>query len=164
LKTHTKGQSALDLIVVVLVLFVIAFLGVLASKIWSSIDSGIQGTNIDATSKAASAGVATNMPSGFDIGIVVALGIAYIGLFITSRSIQTNPMFFFINVFFIMLALGFGAIMSNVFEATNTNDFALTRAAMPGTVFIMGHLLEFAILAVVIILIGLFAKPESSAY
>lgn len=136
-----------------------AFFGVLISKVWGSINDGIQATNIDATSKAASSSAASTFPSGFDIAIVVALGLGYIGLFITTRNIQTNPMFFFINIFFLVLVLGFAAIFSNVFEATNTNDFAVTRAAMPGTVFVMGHLLEFAVLAVVIIIVGLFAKP-----
>jgi len=154
-----KGQSGEDIIILVVMIFFIALFGLLMVLVWNHIDTGIQATGIDATAKAASSSVNTNLPSGFDIAIVIALALGYMGLFITSANIPVNPIYFFLNLFFIILSLGFGAIMSNVFDATNTNDFALSRASMPATVFVLGHLLEFTVLAAIIVLIGLFAKP-----
>ncbi len=159
---NKRGQSATDLAIIVIVIFFIAFLGLIFAKIFDGINGGFQASNIDATSKASFATSTSNFISGWDIAIVVALGFAYMGLFFTTREIPVNPMYFFINLFFIVLALLFGAIMSNAFDMTNTADFVTERAAMPATVFIMGHLLEFAVLAAVIIMIGLFAKPSGA--
>lgn len=159
-----RGQTGPDLLTVFLVLATIAFLGLLAAKVWS--DFNTQAQNIDslpAASKTASASIATNLPAGLDIGIVVALGILSIGLFITSRFIGTHPVFFWFNVFLLLFVLGVGALTSNVFDqATNTASFVTERAAMPATVWIMGHLLEVGIAEMAIILLGYFAKPEGA--
>lgn len=162
-----RGQSGTDLIIAVVVIFVVALIGILGSFLWGSIDSGFQSQltgSANAQALAASTNTNTNMASGWNIALIVGLCVTYIGLFITTRYIETNPMFFFINVFVLLFCFIFAAILSNVFDtATNRTEFVVQRAAQPAAVFVMNNLLAFAIIAGVIILIGLFAKPSQGA-
>lgn len=162
-KKFNKGQAGLDVLSFVVILFFIAVLGLIAVKIWNGMDTTFQATDaLPAESKTASSQAALNIPAGIDFGIVVGLGLLYIGLYITTRNIGTNPEFFFINVCLILLVLGFSAILANAFDGTNISEFAIERASMPALVYIGSHLLEFSIGAIGIVLIGLFGKPGGS--
>lgn len=157
----SKGQVEFDLIVYIAVIFTILLFAFIMVKISGNINSGLQGTTINADAKAASSAASNGIANGFNTGIVVAIAILYIGLFITTRQIGTNPMFFFINLFLLIIALGLCAVLGNAFDtATNNPNFVTERAAMPAVVFVGNHLLEFGIGAFAIIMIGLFAKPE----
>lgn len=158
-----KGQSALDLVVFLVILFVIALLGIIVVKVWGGINTGLQAKSSDIGTAAATASSDSNtgFQRGFDMSMSIAIGIMYIGLFITSRYIGTDPMWFFINIFLLIIALSLAAILGNVYDtATNNASFVTERAAMPGMVFIASHFLEFAIGAFAMILLGLFAKPS----
>lgn len=160
---NKKGQSALDLVVFLVVLFVIAFLGIIVAKVWGGINTGLQAksSDIGAAAATASSDANTGFQRGFDMAMAIGIGLMYIGLFITSRYIGTDPMWFFINIIFLVLALSFAAILGNVYDtATNNATFVTERAAMPAMVFIASHMLEFAIGAFAMILLGLFAKPS----
>jgi hypothetical protein len=160
----SKGQAGLDIVTFIVIIFFLALLSLIAVKIWNGMNSNFQGNPaLPAASQAAAATTATNLPAGLDVAIVVALGLLYIGLFVTTSRIGTDPMFFFINVCLIVVVLGMGAIFGNVYDqGTNTADFVVERASMPASVYIASHLLEFSIGAAAIILIGLFAKPGGS--
>jgi len=156
-----KGQAGLDMLTVIVVLFFLLLLGIIGVKVWNGMNAQFQGNSaLPAASQTASATVTTNFPAGLDTAIIVSLGLLYIGLFITSQRIGTNPMFFFINVCLLVLVLGFTAILSNAYQsAVNIPQFATEVASMPASVFIGSHLLEFAIGGMAIALIGYFAKP-----
>ena len=159
-KRSKLGQAGLDVLSFVVILFFISVLSLIAVKIWNGLDNTFQSTtSLPAESKTASSTAASNIPEGLDFGIVVGLGLLYIGLYVTTRNIGTDPNFFFINVCLLILVLGFSAILSNTYEGTNISEFTIERASMPASVYIGSHLLEFSIGAVAIVLIGLFAKP-----
>lgn len=157
-----KGQTGIDIVTFIVVMFFLILLGFLAVTIWLRIDNNIQvADGLPAVSKTASSVAADRIPAGVDFAIIVALGLLYMGLYITTKRIGSNPMFFFINVILIILVLGIAAIFGNVMEGTNTAELVTERAAVPGLIFVANHLLEFAIGAMAIILIGLFSKPDS---
>jgi hypothetical protein len=159
---NRRGQSETDLVVVIIVLFIIALLAVVSVKLMGGINTGLQAQSgvIGASAATASSNANSGLASGFDQGMVIALGLLYIGLFISSRNIAVEPMWFFLNIFLLLIALTLAAIFGNAFDkATNNAQFVTERAAMPAMTFVAGHLLEFSIGALAIILIGLFAKP-----
>lgn len=161
-----RGQAESDLVVFLAVIFIVAILGLVFVKGFGGINTGFQAVNstIGAPAAQASSQASSGFSAGFNAAMVVAIGIMYIGLFITSRQIGTEPMWFFINVFLLVLALGLAAILANAWDqGTNNPNFVVERAAMPAMVFIGNNLLLFGIGAFAIILIGLFAKPNTGS-
>lgn len=159
-----KGQAGLDIVTFMVIIFFLALLSLIAVKVWNGMNSNFQGNAaLPAASQTAAAQTATNLPAGLDTAIVVAIAILYIGLFITTYRIGSDPMFFFINICLIIVVLGMAAIFGNAYDqGTNTADFVVERAQMPASVFITTHLLEFSIGAGAIVLIGLFSKGGST--
>jgi hypothetical protein len=157
-----RGQSGLDLVLFVVIIFVCLILGFVVLKMWNGINTGIQNNSAivgNATAQG-SADIGTGIAHGFNNGIVVGVFIIYIGLFITARYIGTEPMFFIVNICLLIFALAFAAVYANVFAGfTNSLEFVNETASLPAAVFIGEHLLLFGIGAFAIILIGLFAKP-----
>lgn len=159
---NKRGQAVSDLTVFLVILFVIAILGYIVVKVFGGVDTGIQTSpDIPAEAQLASSDSYNGFSRGFDSAMVVALGIMYMGLFVTSRNIGTEPMWFVLNIFLLMTALVLALVLGNALDqGTNTTDFLTERAAMPGMVFVGNHFLEFAIGAAAIMMIGLFAKPD----
>lgn len=159
---NKKGE---DIPTFVVVLFFIMIFALVLLKMWGGINTGFQANaNVPTLAKTATTDANTGFSNGFNDGIVVAIGILYMTLFITARLSSAEPMFFFINIVFLIIALIVAAVLGNVYEAgTNTNEFAVERAEVPAIVFVSQHILEFAIGAVAIILIGLYARPDRGA-
>lgn len=157
---NNKAQTEGDLAVFIIIIFFIILIGFIVVKVFGGVNTGLQNQNIGTVPAQASSDANTGFCNGFNSGVVVAIVFLYIGLFITSRYVGSNPMFLFINIFLLVIALGLAALFGNVFDAaTNNPNFVTERACMPAAVFVGNRLLEFAIGAVAIILIGLFAKP-----
>lgn len=156
------GQSEGDMTVFIIIIFFILLIGFIIVKVFGGINTGLQSQSntIGTAAATASSNANSGFCNGFNSAAVVAIVLLYIGLFITSRYIGVNPMFFFINLFLIIVALGLAAIFGNVFDtATNNANFVVERACMPAATYVGSRLLEFGIGALAIILIGLFAKP-----
>ena len=158
---NRRAQSSVDILTFIVIIFFIALLALIGTKIWNGINGQMQGNAaLPAVSQTAAATTTSNLPAGLDVAMVVAVALLYIGLYITTIRIGTDPMFFFINVCLIVLVLGMAAILGNAFDqGTNSPDFSTERTSMPALTFIATHELEFAIGAAAIILIGLFTKP-----
>jgi hypothetical protein len=157
-----RGQSESDLVVFIAVIFIVLIIGVVVVKSFGGINTGLQAHSADIGVNAvtASTNAFVGFSAGFNAAAVIAIGIMYIGLFITSRYIGTEPMWFFINVFLLVLALGVAMLLANAWDAaTNNPSFVTERASMPALVFIGNNLLLFGIGAAAVILVGLFAKP-----
>lgn len=164
LGSRKKGQAVADLTVFLVILFVIAILAYVTVKVFGGVNDGLQNSDgVDALAATASDDSYNGFAQGFDSAMVVALGIMYIGLFITSRNIGTEPLWFALNIFLLLTALTLALVLGNALDAgTNTTDFLTERAAMPGMVYVGNHFLEFAIGAAAVMLIGLFAKPDGN--
>lgn len=159
---NRRGQSESDLAIFAVIIFIIMILGVVVLKSWNGIDAGMQSkaSIIGSTAATASSDAATGFGGGFNGAVIVAIGIMYMGLFVSSRHISTHPALFFINVVLVVASLSLSAIFANVFDqGTNTANFVTERAAMPALVFVGNNLLYFGIGALAMILLGLFAKP-----
>ena len=158
-----KGSSETDLVVFLVVIFCVAIIGIVVVKTFGGVNTGLQSQSatIGATAATASGNAFTGFSDGFNAAMVVAIAIMYIGLFVTSRNIGTEPLWFFVNVFLLVIGLVLAALMANAWDAaTNNPSFLTERAAMPAMVYIGNNLLLFGIGAVAVILVGLFAKPN----
>jgi len=158
-----RGQAVSDLSVFLIILFVIAVLAYIVVKVFGGVNDGFQGNAdiIPDDAETASSDAYDGFSNGFNAAVVVALGVMYMGLFITSRKIGTEPIWFVINVFLLMAALILAVVLGNSLEqGFNTTEFVTERANMAALVYVGNHWLGFAIGAVAVIIVGLFAKPD----
>lgn len=160
-----KGQAVSDLAVFLIILFVIALIAFIVVKVFGGVNDGFSSNSnlISIQAEEAASDSYNGFSSGFDSAYVVALGIMYIGLFITSRKIGTEPFWFVLNLFLIIAALLLAVVLGEGLEqGFNTTDFVNERADMPSIVYVNDNWLGFAIGAAAITLMGLFAKPEGT--
>lgn len=155
-----KAQVSMDaVIIIILILFLLSFLGLMATKFFNVFNDNIQSSGLENEAKNASDRTADRLPTYLDTGFLFGAGLLAVLLFISSSLIGTNPVWFFVNVLAIILLIGGAALFSNLFAYTNVSALATERAAMQGTVFIMDNLLGVVIGYVAVGLIGYFAKP-----
>lgn len=158
-----KGQ--VDILTTGLVLFVIALVCLLGFKVVNTIStsySAMDNTTAPASTKSTITNYSSSLGSGFDQGIVIAMGFIFVLTLIFASQINTNPGFFWIFLFILILVLATTAILAQVFEqGTNTADFATERAAMPMVTWVGTNIFGISAAMAVLLLVVIFAKINS---
>lgn len=153
----SKGQ--IDVLTIGLVLFVIAFVGIIFITIMQAINTGVQSSGLVNASLTVSQDYTTNAASGWDQGIVVALAMSYILTLVFAFRINTNPGYFFIFLFVLIIVLGVISILPQVFDqATSTGAFSTARISMPMTTWVGQNIFLISIALTVFLIVALFAK------
>jgi hypothetical protein len=148
-----------DTLTIAVVLFVIGLLGILTYKIVGGMNTEIQASDIDNTSKTSFNGFSSNYANSFDQGIILALAFSYILTLIFAYRINTDIGYFFISFFVLIIIIGITFIFGQVFElGTNNPDFVNERAAMPYLTFIVTNTGKLSLVAGFLLFIVLFAK------
>jgi len=159
----SKGQTALDLLLAVVVLFVLGFAAVIGYQLLSGLNTEIQASpDMSNTSKAYSASVTSGFPATFDGIFIFALVLLWVFLLVTSFLIDTHPVFFVVTILLLFVTFFVGMAVSNAYQEFTTDaSFSSYAAAFPMTGWVMEHLL------IVIIIIGftsgvaLYAKSQT---
>ena len=159
-KIYSKGQ--VDILTMVIVLFVIAFISIMGLKVLNTFNDTYQDINnssASSQSKTALSSYTSNYASGLDQGITIALGFVFVLTLVFAGMINTNPAYFWIFLFILIIVLGVAAILPQVFDnATNNSDFSVERNQMPLTTWIATNLFQLAVAMAVFIMVVLFAK------
>lgn len=162
-RRNKKGQ--VDVLATALILFAIAFVCIVVYKVMSGVNTSYQTIdNITAPQpgKTGMQAVVTNLGSGFDQGIVVALGFIFVLTLVFAFQINTNPGYFWIFLFILILVLGTTAILAQTFEqATNTGQFTAERAALPMIAWVGSNIFSIAAAMAVLLMVVIFAKINS---
>lgn len=158
LKKDRKGIA--DTLTIAIVLFVIGFLGIISYKIISGMNVVIQSSDVNNNeSKAAYSNFTGNYANSFDQGIILALSFAYIITLIFAYRVNTDPGYFFISLFVLVILIGITAIFGQIYElGTNNPDFVNERAAMPYLNYVLTHTFVLSIVAGILMFIVLFSK------
>lgn len=156
---NRSGQ--VDILTTAIVLFVIALLGLLAFQFTNGFSTALAGVDNESTSSLSKTQLSTynsNLYRGLDQGIVIALGLVFVLTLVFAARINTNPGFFFIFFFLMVIILATVSFLPQLFEGTNTVDFAQARAALPMSTFIASNLFQIAGGMAVLVLLVLFSK------
>jgi len=158
LSKNRKGIA--DTLTIAIVLFVIGFLGIISYKIISGMNTVIQASDsANNESKAAYTNFTGNYAQSFDQGIILALSFAYIITLIFAYRVNTDPGYFFISLFVLVILIGITAIFGQIYElGTNNPDFVNERAAMPYLNYVLTHTFVLSIVAGILLFIVLFSK------
>lgn len=157
-KNNKRGVA--DVLTIAIVLFVIGFLGIISYKIISGMNTVIQDSDsANNESKAAYSNFTGNYANSFDQGMILALSFAYIITLIFAYRVNTDPGYFFISLFVLIILIGITAVFGQIYElGTNNPDFVQERAAMPYLNYVLSHTFVLSIVAGVLLLIVLFSK------
>jgi len=154
-----RRKGIADILTIAIVLFVIGFLGIITYKIVGGMNVEIQNSTVNTESKAAFGGFSSRYADSFDQGIILALSFAYIITLIFAYRVNTDPGFFFISLFVLIIVIAVTAVFGTIFElGTNNPDFVNERAAMPYVTYIVGNTFQLSIAAGFLLFIVLFAK------
>lgn len=163
LSRNRKGQ--VDVLTVAIIIFVIGILAMLSFKFLGGINTAYQAdVGLSNSTKNVVGTYTANYATAMDQGILIAVGICFMLTLILAYRIDTNPGYFFITLFILLILLGITAIFGQVFDqGTNTNDFATERAAMPGLVFVASNIFGISLAMFVLISIVIYAKVTGNS-
>jgi hypothetical protein len=157
-----KKKGQVDILTTAIVLFVIAILCLIGFKVINTMAvnyNAMDNVSAPQSTKGAITNYASSIGSGFDQGIVIALGFIFVLTLVFASQINTNPGFFWIFLFILIIVLAVTSILSQVFEqGTNTVGFAAERAAMPMVTWVGTNVFMIAAAMAVLLMVVIFAK------
>lgn len=155
-----KGQSALDLVFLIVAMFMVGITAIFGYKILSDINTDVQADPDVATIAKTELGNTTaNYPQYFDNAFVLILAIGWIATILTAFLIDAHPVFFIISWLLVIFALVIGMVMSNAYQDFTADEDITTAAdAFPMTNWIMENLLILFIAMGGTSILSLYAK------
>jgi len=157
-----KKGSILDLFLVIIIVFALAFTTIMGYKIFDSVNNNLQDSDsIDANSKALTQDNKDSYASLFDglfLFAFIGLGIA---LFISAFFLNAHPVFYFFALILLSLVVFVAGIMGNTYEAISSSD-SLSDATSQFTFipFVMDNFVNFIVGLGFLLIIGLYAKSR----
>ena len=156
-----KANVILDLLIVLVLLFVIAISFIITGKIQTEINDDIQqDTSLDAEYKQINQDLTTKYPTIIDNSILFFFILLWIVTIVTSRLVDTNPIFFILSFILLIFAFIIIIILGNTFIDIFTGDLGGMETSYPFTFWIFNHILIIAIIQGFTIMLSLFAKPQ----
>lgn len=96
--------------------------------------------------------------------LTVFIGVM-IGVLIISYFLASNPVFFFVFMFIVIVFGGFAGYLSNAFEQIVSDSVLGASAAnFPIMSFIMNNYLLFVVATIMLMLIVFYAKPQDGGF
>ena len=159
-----KGQLAVDLIVMAIVIFGISVVYIYKSGLNNSIvtpliaqnATGNQGTQMLTSQR-------DNFAPLWDNLVIFIFALLWVFLLVSSYYINTSPIFFIIMVILMVGAFIVIMFLGNVFDTLNQGGtFASNATSFPKTVWLNYHILEVMVVVGVTSGIALYAKREGT--
>lgn len=160
---HKKGQIAIDIMSILIILFIVGITFVIGYKALSEINTDIQAdADFNSDVKANVQGVATNYPIFMDNAFFIMIILFWIIMIITSLFIDSNPIFFIISVVLLFFVFVIGMIMSNAYEDIMSDGELINFSdAFPKMSFVMNNLLLVIIVIGMTATLALYAKNNT---
>jgi hypothetical protein len=158
-----RGQLALDILVMCLVMFGLAIVFIYISKLNTDVTTPLIAANSTGTQGTQ---MLTQQRDGFaplwdNLGIFI-FGLVWVFLLISSYYINTSPIFFIVMVILMIGSFIVIMILANAFDSLSQDqNFAAGAATFPKVTWLMYHLLEAAIVVVITCGIALYAKKDT---
>lgn len=159
---NRRGQLALDLIIVIGVLFVFAIVAFVSVFVSNSINDELQADDdFSAEAKAASQEVNTGLPTWLDNAYLFILIGFWIILLVSSFLIDAHPVFFIITVILMIIILVAGMVLWNgLDEILAEPEFEDLADSFPKLAWVNSHWLIIMIIISFTTLLALYAKGQ----
>lgn len=157
-----RGNTALDVILVLVALFGLAIFSVIGFVIFNDINTDLQAeADLSTTTKTTVSDLNTRYPSFMDGAFILALILLWALVVVASFNIDTHPIFFIFMVILLGVLLFVGAEVSNVFQdITADTEYNSAMDSFPMTSFVMNNLLMFIIAIGASSLLALYGKSR----
>jgi len=151
-----------DLIVVVIFMIGFGLASIIGHQIFTDINTDIQAdASIGAEAKEASSNLQDRYPKVLDGAFLLAVGLFWIFLIISSFMIDTHPIFFVVSIVLVIGTLIASSMLANVYEEVIGDSELSTYAEdFPVTNWFNGHLLLIAIAMGFSVVIALYGKSK----
>lgn len=155
-----RGQTILDMLMVVIVLFVLGVVAVYGYMIFGELNDEIQAdADMHVEAKNAAAGVNTNYPTWIDGAFFLVLILLWGLLIVTSFMIDSHPIFFVLTVMMLLFVFVIGMVLANSFQDIITDDdLSSSAASFPIINWVMGNYLIALIVMGLTAALSLYAK------
>jgi len=118
-----RGQTILDLLLVIVMLFAISIAFVLGYKVLTEVNTDIQADeDISDVAKADLNGLAVQYPQFMDNSFVLTLALLWLALIVTSFLIDSHPVFFIITVVLLVFVFLVSMILANAYQDIAADD------------------------------------------
>lgn len=160
--TFKRGNVAIDLAWVVVILFLLAITSVVCYKLFGELNTDIQADeDVSNSTKLVVSELHGRYPSTFDAIFVLAFALFWLMLVYSAFQINSNPAFFAISlILMIFIFIAFMFLGNSYEEFMQDDEFASFTSSFPMTYFIMTHMLETGIMIGMTIMLALYAKTK----
>ena len=158
-----KGNVAIDLIVVVIILFGMAVSTIIGYALFEDIYPDlIDNTTGNTEAIKVTDDMHTNYPAYMDGAFLLAFVLLYMFVLVSAWALDTHPLFFIFTIMLLTFVLIFGAIISNSFEEiVGDGDFGMVSVNFPYSSFILNNLVETLLVIGTSVALVLYGKSAS---
>jgi len=158
-KKGRRGNIALDILVMIVCMSVLAIILVIAYPPLKTALTGISSTtNLTTTGEAILTSTRDTFPSIYDAGFAFLFMGIWIFFLASAYFIENHPIFFVVNLVVMILALLAVPIIGNVTEATIASS--TEASSFPYIQWMTGHYLELVLLVFFTVTIAYFARNK----
>jgi len=158
-----KGNTFLDSILVLIVLFVFAIATISGMYLLDDVNSDIIADTDSAQETKDSIGTTYNQfQSVFDAGFIIIFVLFWLFVIIASFMIDSNPIFFIVAILLLGFVIYIGAALANYYvEFSEEAEMVAISDLFPMTNFVMNNLVIFVLIIGFSIIIALYAKNRA---
>jgi len=158
-----RGQTGLDLILVVVMLFVFAIVAIFGYSMVSDFNTEWQQeTDVSNESKDSMGSYATKFPTVMDQTFAILVGLLWLALIVTSFLIDSHPAFFVVTVLILLIVFFVAMELSNYFEEfMDDAEMSGFAAQFPITNWLMNNLLIVIVVMGLSAGVALYAKSQT---
>lgn len=159
----SRGQTGLDIILVVVMLFVFAIVAIFAYSMVSDFNTEWQGeTDVANASKESMSTFSTQFPTVMDQAFAILVGLLWLALIVTSFLIDSHPAFFVVTVLILLIVFFVAMELSNYFEEImDESEMTAFAAQFPITNWLMNNLLIVIVVMGLSAGVALYAKSQA---
>lgn len=164
---NKRGQSARDVILLVIILFALSIGGILFHYTYIQISAAMVGTNIiNETGSAITAINAGNtIMNKMDYVILVFFIGFIIGMIVMGYFVDTHSVFMVIYIVFILIGALVAGVLSYTWDVVKANALlAGSLSSFPIANHLMTNLLIYYVIAAAMALVATFAKAREETY
>lgn len=162
-RINKKGQGLTDAVFVIFFIVVLGFMGLITSKIVYQQNENIQknARGLDSEQLSTIDGLSKTIPRTFDVGVVIALMVAFLVVIITSLLVEMNALFFLFGLLYYVASLILIPIAANIYiKAHNLPSLSEVANLLPMTNIIIGNYVVICVVMSSIVLSVLYMRSR----
>jgi len=162
-RINKKGQGLTDAVFVIFFIVVLGFMGLITSKIVYQQNENIQKNprGLNGEQLSTIDGLSKTIPRTFDVGVVIALMVAFLVVIITSLLVEMNVLFFLFGLLYYVASLILIPIAANIYiKAHNLPSLSEVANLLPMTNIIIGNYVVICVVMSSIVLSVLYMRSR----